>query len=409
MIAEILDQHADELAFLWTLRDASAVAPHHDRASLAGIDERIDAHADGLRIAGERGLEVIAGALSEGEPGSVFAAAVLAAERGSEEAMDAALALVDASGAAGRAVASAMAWVPFEVARPVIAKLLAPDAPAARRWVGIAAMAGQRRDPGEALAYATVDDDAKVKARALRAAGELGRSDLLAALRKEMRAEDEAHRFWAAWSGALLGEAAATDALWSVALAGGPFAERACAVAARAAGSREPARRLEELSGAAETARAAIEGAAALGDPASVPWLLAKLDDPALARAAGEAIATIAGITIERDLEGRAPDGAPLGPSDDAADEDVAMDRDRGLRWPKADALRSWWKARERGMRRGVRHWSGVPLTVEVAESVLRGGSQKRRASAAIEIALRKPGKFLTEVRARERAGSFAG
>src|SRR5688572_19522370 len=58
MILEILQRHAEEVAFLWRLRDAAAVAPHHDRTSLAALDERLDAHLDGLRIAGDQGVEV---------------------------------------------------------------------------------------------------------------------------------------------------------------------------------------------------------------------------------------------------------------------------------------------------------------------------------------------------------------
>ena len=42
-------------------------------------------------------------------------------------------------------------------------------------------------------------------ARALKAAGELGRKDLVAHCRQATEAEDDEVRFWAAWSAALLG------------------------------------------------------------------------------------------------------------------------------------------------------------------------------------------------------------
>lgn len=404
MIPEILERHAEEVAFLWRLRDAAAVAPHHDRASLAALDERIDAHLDGLRIAGDQGFETAAGPLDPDEPGSVFAVATIAAERADEEGMGAALALAEASVSAARAITSALAWAPFDAARPVIERLLSASAPAAQRRIGIAASAAHRKDPGEPLAWAVHDDDPRLRARALRAAGELARRDLLGVARDAMRSDHEETRFWAAWSWALLGDGAAVPALWSIARAGGPFAERAVAVAARKGDPLDARARIEDLGMAPATARAAIVGAEALGDPVMVPWLFERMSAPALARAAAEAFATITAAVVERELRGEKPEGFEPGPNDDPRDANVAMDRDRNLPWPAPDALRAWWSARERGFRRGVRYLLGAPISPEVAENALYTASQKRRASAAIEVALLRPGQPLPEVRGRARA-----
>ncbi|MCR1764356.1 hypothetical protein NAG16_14970, partial [Pseudomonas aeruginosa] len=47
-IAAIVDQHAEEAAFLALLRDYAVRAPHYDLEELAELDQRIEAHLDGL-------------------------------------------------------------------------------------------------------------------------------------------------------------------------------------------------------------------------------------------------------------------------------------------------------------------------------------------------------------------------
>jgi uncharacterized protein (TIGR02270 family) len=420
IFAEILEVHAEEAAFLWRIRDAAATAPHYDRASLAVLDERIEAHLDGLRIAGKQGLEVATKALVADEPGTVFTLAALAAERAEAKAFGDALALAAESTAAARAVTSALAWAPFHIARPLLGPLLSARAPATHRRIGIAASAAHREDPGEPLAYAILDDEPRLRARGLRAAGELGRADLAGELRAELgRDGNDDTRFWSAWSAALLGLDGAMPALWALADAGGPFAERACALVMRRIDPREGRGRLESRgavpapdgdagsprprpgSAVAERARTAIAGACALGDPALVPWLLEAMETPELARVAGEAFATITGALVEGPLEAKPPEGFVAGPNDDPDDSDVAIDRDWALRWPAAKAAAAWWSARENDFRRGVRYLLGAPLTTDALDRVLAQGSQRQRAAAAIELALRRPGHPLLEVRAR--------
>lgn len=402
IIAEIVEEHADEAAFLFRIRDAAVTAPHYDRRRLRDLDERIEAHLDGLRVAAAEGLAIAAAALDEDEPGTAFTLAVLAAERDDAEALAPALELAEASRGAARGVVAGLAWVPFATARPRIAPLLAPGASRLQKRIGIAACAAHRQDPGEALTYALFDDDPALKARALRAVGELGRVDLVDVVRAELGIVDgDERRYWAAWSAALLGVEAALPVLWSIADSGAAFAEQACALVMRRLDVREARARVEGLGAAADHARAAIGGAAALGDPALVPWLLAAMENPALARVAGEAFATLTGATIEGALAGSAPEGFRAGPTDDAGDAVVAMDPDGPLSWPAAAALRAWWSARESGFRRGSRYLGGAPLTPSTLDDDVAHANQRRRAGAAGELSMRQPGRPLTEVRAR--------
>ena len=82
IIQTVITQHAEEAAFLWLLRDAAVLAPHYDLNDLAELDQRVAAHLDGLRSAGDAGWELVKQELTWEEVGEVFAAAVLAFESG---------------------------------------------------------------------------------------------------------------------------------------------------------------------------------------------------------------------------------------------------------------------------------------------------------------------------------------
>lgn len=178
-IPDIITQHAEEAAFLWLLRDAAVHQPHYDLEDLIELDERIEAHLDGLRIAGDAGWEIAQAALSLQEPGEIFTAAALALETWSTERWQMVLAASMEQPELQRAVISALGWYPLEkIASPLNQFLDTPTI--GSQYLGIAALAIQRINPGYRLDNALVSEDMKLRDRALRAAGELGRHDLLA-------------------------------------------------------------------------------------------------------------------------------------------------------------------------------------------------------------------------------------
>lgn len=89
IIAEIVSQHAEEAAFLWLLRSNATKAPHYSLKDLAKLDGRVEAHLDGLRVAGEPGWELCKAGLGNEEKGEVFAASVMAFESGIESRIQA--------------------------------------------------------------------------------------------------------------------------------------------------------------------------------------------------------------------------------------------------------------------------------------------------------------------------------
>ena len=225
IVGNVIAIHVEEAAFLWLIRDEAVRAPHYLLWELAKLDDRVEAHIDGLRIAAKPGWEIVKTALDEiGEPGEVFAAGVLAFENGEPEKIQQVIEVGTATPEASRGLISALGWLPYEQASKHIQALLTGESLIAKR-VGLAAAAIHRRNPGPALPLAYRSDDPLLKARAFRAAGELGLVSTQVVLNANITAKDPAVRFWAAWSSTLLtGHKDAVAFLQSVAEAGGPFA-----------------------------------------------------------------------------------------------------------------------------------------------------------------------------------------
>lgn len=400
MIREIVEQHAEEAAFLWLQRDRAARAPHYDLNDLCFLDERVEAHLDGLRVAGDLGWEVAKEALSWHEPGELFAAAAMAVERGALD--DIALVLDETQGEPPltAAFASALGWVEFDAVERILPGLLADAVPAPLKQIGIRACTVHRRDPGVPLARALQDPDDGLRAAALQAVGTLGRVDLRYELAEHYGSDEPSSRFWASWSGARLGDKAALERLWAFATAGGPFAEPACAVVLSLSAAGDQAAKLAELRAASDASRLAVFGAAMLGLAEHVPWLMAQMQEPTLARFAGEAFTIITGEPIRGALESPRPDGFESGPTEDAADEAVALDPDEPRRWPDPGKVEAWWRTHEREFAPGTRHWLGEPVSENVLQRTLQTANQRLRALAATELALRIPSGVLFPVEA---------
>jgi uncharacterized protein (TIGR02270 family) len=400
IIKPILEQHIEEAAFLWLQRDAAVWRPHYSIRDVSHLDDRVEAHLDGLRVADEAGWEVCREALTIGGSGEVFAAAVLAFERGDEFRIQEVLEANGSDSKSSGGITSALGWLPCEAATRPIERLVSAELSHLRR-IGLAASAIHRRDPGTPLTRALTDQEPLLKARALRAVGELGRKDLLSALAEHLADEDKKCRFYAGWSGALLGSGAGAPVLRDVATAGGPYSERACSMALRRMGVPEGHSWIRELASNPGLQRLAVFGAGAIGDPASIPWLIEHVAVPELARVAGESFSMVTGVDIAyEDLEGAWPDGFEAGPTENPEDEDVALDPDEDLPWPNPELIDQWWSKNKSRFRSGTRYLLGKPISVEQCQHVLRYGYQRQRAAAAIELAMLQPGQPLFEVRA---------
>ena len=232
IIEHIITQHAEEASFLWLLRDHAIRAPHYSLTDLAELDDRVEAHLDGLRIAGDAGWEMCKEGLGYEEAGEVFAAAILAFESEDAARIETVLTAGSPSLELSYALVSALNWLSYPQAQIPIQQLLNTTSPDLRR-VGIAACAMHRQDPGYGLTAVLSDDDPLLKAQALRAIGELGRIDLLPVLQSQLTVGDDLCRYSAAWAAALLGDLAAITTLRDIARSDLPYREEAVNIALR--------------------------------------------------------------------------------------------------------------------------------------------------------------------------------
>lgn len=402
VINHIIDQHAEEAAFLWLLRNDAVNEPHYDLQDLANLDERVEAHIDGLRIAGDYGWEICERNLKIKEAGEVFAAAVLALEGNSSERLQTVYRVVESEPETVKGLISALGWVePGELAGKVSGLLASAD-PLWRR-VGIAACAIHRVDPKSHLNSALDDADPQLQARGFRAAGEIGRQDLLSKLLKTLQHKDPVIRFWSAWSALLLGDRQkAVSTLQEIALLDTSLQLRAVAAAVRVLNGESVKKLLGELARNDGSLRIGIMGAGMCGDPAYLPWLIQQMKNPEQERVAGEAFSLITGIDIAYDdLEaGDAPEGFSAGPTESPGDEDTSMDQDEDLAWPAVELISEWWNKNKKSFTPGQRYLMGKPVSIAQCNQVLRTGKQRQRLAAGLELALLQPGYGLFETRA---------
>ena len=395
IIEQIVSQHAEESAFLWLLRDQAVRAPHYTLEDIAALEQRIQAHLDGLRVAGTAAWSLCEEGLQQAEAGEVFAAACLALEASEEAWLSRVLETVVAAPESIRGLVSALGWVPKQRLQGLVVHWLESQE-SLYRLLGISACAIQRVDCGAYLQHALDDPEPGIRARALRSVGEIGRLDLLPTLGEHLEDEDGASRFWAAWSSTLLGSGDGIQVLQRQVEEAGDRKGAALAIVLRAMEREAAMRGVGSLSGDAAFQRLVVQAAGIIGDPVTVPWLIHQMETPALARVAGESFSLITGVDIAyQDLEGDWPDGFEAGPTERAEDEDVAMDPDEDLPWPDPAATAAWWSEHHDRYPAGQRLLCGRPVSPGVCVEVLQQGYQRQRRAAALELALSSPDRAL--------------
>lgn len=405
MIERNVEQHAEEAAFLWLLRDRAACSPAYTRADMAHLDERVEAHLDGLRVAGEAAWEICKRSLALDDAGEVFALSELAIETQRWQELAATLDATVHEPALQRGIVSAMGWAAWERVETAVLAMIAPQGPADLKLLGLAGAMAHRRSIEGLLEHCLASEHPRLRCRALRACGELGARHLVAEITAQAQqvtaAEaDQGLRFWASWALVLLGERQWTNVLWDIAFSGSAYAPRALDLAVRASAPVETSRLLQVMRMRPDMILSAIDGAAASGEPSHIGWLLECLGSPEQCRRAALALCTIAGIDLQGEQAvAKPPPGAPEGPTDDPDDDDVAVDADGDLLWPDCDALGLICHARQSAIGPGQRHLLGKPIAGAWLEELLASASQHHRRAAAFELVLMRPGSVLPETR----------
>jgi uncharacterized protein (TIGR02270 family) len=401
IVSSVVLQHVEDAAVLHAIRSSLTNAPHIRLRHLRRFDDRLVAHLDGLAVAGEAAWPLCDSPLTNPTPGAVFTCAITAIEGKSPERLNRLYALSEAVPETRRGLASAFGWTEQSKLRGTVAGLLAsPNAQL--RLLGISSCALHRVDPGQARDAALETTSSALRTRALRACGELGRTELLPSCLAMLNAEDPDSRFWGAWSAVLLGNRGpALNALKAIDNAPSPQRIRALRLAIQAMDQNEAQSWLRQLAQDPGNIRLLIQGSGIAGDPAYVPWLIQHMAEPKTARLAGEAFSFITGLDLAYlDLEIKPPEGGGAGPNDDPNDPNVDMDQDDGLPWPDPKRISRWWEANGSRFTPGTRYFLGASVTRENALRALKEGFQRQRILAAHYLCLLEPGTVLFEWRA---------
>lgn len=399
IVSSIVSQHLEDAASLRSVRSVLVRAPHARLLQLARTDERLLAHLDGLSVAGDEGFRLSKASLEVPGVGQLFVNAVLSVERRDGMQLDRLLSLVDVVPDASRALASAFGWVEPSSLVGLTAPLLGAAQPL-HRWLGLAACAAHGVDPGGALAAAIEQAHAGLRWRAFRAAGQLGRQDLLPACLAQLDDEAPRCRLAAAWSAVLLGDqGAGAQALRSMALE--PRGQEALQLALLTADPDAARHLVQQLVAHDAPLRTTIRATGWAGDLQVVPWLIDHMADDAQARIAGEAFSLLTGADLAMlDLERKPPDTVACGPSESADDDDVALDEDESLPWPDKARVQTWWESKRNSMPSTGRCFVGAAPGEAHLLRVLREAPQRQRRAAALMLCAADPGQPLFNVAA---------
>ncbi|EFQ61350.1 MULTISPECIES: TIGR02270 family protein [Pseudomonas] len=391
----VLDLHAEEASFLAVLRDYALRAPHYDLDDLGKLEDRIDAHLDGLRIAGPAGLETLLAQLGPHTVGEVFAGVVLAFETHNTNGLAQLSEHVREAVETERGYLMALGWLDWEWVAPWIDRMLASPKPLFRR-LGLAACGMHRHNPGAALLTELSQADPSVLARAARTAGELRRHDLMPTIRAHRLHQDAATRFWVNWATAQMGDEYALEPLRPFAEQPGEFQYRALCVLLAWQHPEHSIAWIHQLIQNPEQRRIGIQAIGLLGNPVGVPWLIQQMSDLPYARVAGEAFSLMTGVDLALlNLELQQLPDFDAGPNDDAEDSNVVMDPDENLPWPDPQSIAVWWQAHEGDFQTGVGYILGLPQSESSFKQALAGGLQRQRIAAACGIARFRPSDVL--------------
>lgn len=399
ILDDVIEEHAEEAAFLWQQREAAVRAPDYDIDDIAEADDRVEAHLDGLRIGGEKSWETSMD-LGWELAGEYFTAMSIAIRLSRADYADEILTAAEGNLEAARGIVSALGWVEPRLLNGLVKNLLLSDAPY-RRMIGIGACAVHRVHPRTHLFNALQSDDTALLARALKAAGELGDIESLHQVKSHLEHPDNGCRFQAARTAVLLGDKSALRILSLFARSDNAYRRAAMNVVFRAMEPAAAQQFIKQLASDRSEVRYALIASGIQGDPVYLPALMRQFENEELARVAGEAFEMITGLNIFREsleIIPEIPDQAAAEEVGDDDDEDLG--EDLGLVVPDPAKMTPWYEKNKDRFLAGQRYLCGQPVSIESCRAILATGQQRQRQAAAIELVLAEPGRKLFETRA---------
>jgi uncharacterized protein (TIGR02270 family) len=342
-IADIFEQHLDELAFLWERWRGALRDPRYTLAAVGALEERIRARLHGAGVPGARAWPRLAELLHGPDADLAFSAACVLLRRGDPVQTSAVL---DAFAAADdprfSALAAALAHAPLPPAALDRVRALLSARPARRAAAAAEVLAfhdalGLSSDP---LRYFLEDEDAAVRRAGWRLAALSGVQPSPASFAGAMRDAVPSVTQAGLEAGAWCRVPGVLPALRRLAEAPSPGRmDVLCLLAVLGAPSDAPC--IRALAAMEDLGPARFRLAAASGDPALMELILAGMESPdaATAAAAGAAFTRLTGAEAGSGVR------ATLAPADGHRPDGFDAEFLEAVMLPDASAARREWEA----------------------------------------------------------------
>jgi uncharacterized protein (TIGR02270 family) len=379
-LPDLLEEHLEEVEFLWAQREAALTSTRQTQRDLAHLDERIEAHVQGVLAAGEHAIPLLEERLAGDDANVVFAAA-FSRLRGPAAPVDR---LLDAfSTAEGPRLDGLKRALAFGASPAALARLrdllLSAQPPVAAAAAEILAFHREfGATPGRLLLLLR-EDAAAVRRQAWRVAAYLGTplepKLYAAAMRDEDPGVRDAALLAAAWSrvpGVLTLARQAGEA---------PTPDNICQLHLLAVlGSAQDLPRLRTIVSMAGLGLARFPVAVAFGHPGLVDLLLAEMasPDPAAAIAAGEAFTRITGQSVDSGERVKLPpeNGGPIDDFESEFQDEAFL--------PDPQLARQHWQKVQPRFSGATRLAQGLDLSRGATPQVLGQLDLKSRFEAAL-------------------------
>lgn len=408
----VIEQAGENAAFQYLLYRDATQQPHYTLQDLSDLEEKLNASLDLLLLADSLGWDVCLAAFEEydeGDPedaGELFTLAWLAWSSGQSTRIDYVLGVLQATPVYTDVVADAIAWLMPEQSRPVVSALLLRQEDEMLR---LALNVARQQDiilDSTWYAQALTSGRPELIAEACRASSPASHPEWEHDGVAQQLLTTPQTLFWRAYSQAQQGDALALDILQQLVRQAGAEYPRLEYQLLYALVNLQPPdqvhRMIKQFVSEEHGLRPALIAMGGLGDPVYVPTMLEMMRIPELARVAGEAMSMLTGVDIAyQDLDAEPDETAELEPSDDAEDEQVALDPDEALPWPAREKIQPWWQAQAKDYSAGQRYLLGRSLRQSTIAYALKEGYQRQRLSAAFAMQSLMPGIGLFDVERR--------
>src|SRR5262245_12716370 len=126
VIPGILEEHFEELQFLWGQRQAALRSPLYTLRELADLEERIEAHVQGLLVGGEYSIALVRADLFGDDPSLSFLAAYVLMRLNRTDTREQVMAaFLHAAGGQLQGIRQALCHLPIEPILPELRRFLA--------------------------------------------------------------------------------------------------------------------------------------------------------------------------------------------------------------------------------------------------------------------------------------------